>query len=405
MKRIAIIILFIMCGIQTMAQDPSFTQFFQKSPYVNPAYTGILNSKQIHIIAHYREQWMNVPIRFTTSLVSMDWRICQKNLGVGVIALQNIEGEGLLTSTDFSLPLAAHIRAGKRSSISAAIQTTLASRKINWDNLIFSDELDPILGNIYNSTATKPSETYQRIYPSAGLIYTYNFNNTKRSSKHDYLNIGLAGHHLRAGKNNESFYQVFENSKYPTKHTLHANYFRKIKPWKRTESGFILGKFIDYTNYYFKIENQGSLKKQNEAFTTLSAGAGFSIRQTVLLGVGYRHGFKKLKEQNGNNFTRNSMSESIIFNTVFNIKPKRMPYQLFLTYSFDWNISELGFPFSGPTHEISLNMYIGSVSCRPKRRKGRAHWWSHVFDAGRNGNVFDREICDPFPKLSDWTGY
>ena len=51
---------------------------------------------------------MNVPIRFTTSLVSVDWRLCQKNLGIGVIALQNIEGEGLLTSTDFSIPLAAH---------------------------------------------------------------------------------------------------------------------------------------------------------------------------------------------------------------------------------------------------------------------------------------------------------
>ena len=45
----------------------------------------------------------------------MDWRICQKNLGIGVIALQNIEGEGLLTSTDFSIPLAAHVRVGKRS--------------------------------------------------------------------------------------------------------------------------------------------------------------------------------------------------------------------------------------------------------------------------------------------------
>ena len=86
-----------------MAQDPSFTQFFQKSPYVNPAYTGILNSKQIHTIAHYREQWMNVPIRFTTSLVS-GLEDLSKNLGVGVIALQNIEGEGLLTSTIFHYP-------------------------------------------------------------------------------------------------------------------------------------------------------------------------------------------------------------------------------------------------------------------------------------------------------------
>ena len=36
-----------------------------------------------------------------------------------------------------------------------------------------------------------------------------------------------------------------------------------------------------------------------------------------------------------------------------------MPYQLYLTYSFDWNISDLGYTFSGPTHELSLNMYLG----------------------------------------------
>ncbi len=393
------------CVINTMSQSPSFTQFFQKSPFVNPAYTGILNSKQIHTIAHHREQWMHIPIRYTTSLVSADWRICQKNLGVGVIALQNIEGEGLLTSTDFSIPLAAHIAISKQSSLSGAIQTTFASRNINWEGLIFSDELDPVLGNIYTSIANKPNESYHRIYPSTGFIYTYNFNNTNRSSKHDYLNLGLAVHHLPVGNNTESFYRRFENSRYPAKQTIHANYFRKIKPWKRTKTGLILGNFIDYTNYYFKLENQGSLKIQNESFTTISGGTGFSIKQVILLGIGYRHGFKKLKNQDGDNFTRNPMSESIIFNTVFNIKPKKMPYQLYLTYSFDWNISDLGYAFSGPTHEVSLNMYIGSISCRPKRKKGKSHWWSHVLSPGRKGNVYNREICDPFPKISDWDGY
>ena len=59
-----------------------------------------------------------------------------------------------------------------------------------------------------------------------------------------------------------------------------ANYFRKIKPWKRTESGFILGKFVDYTNYYFKIENQGNLKKQNEVLQLYRVV--FQTRQIVL---------------------------------------------------------------------------------------------------------------------------
>ncbi len=396
-------ILLMLLSVQTIAQDPSFSQFAQKSPYVNPAYTGILNSKQIHTILHQREQWLSVPIRYTSSLVSIDWRICQKNLGIGFIALQNVEGEGMLTSLDFSIPLAAHISLGKRSAASLAIQTTIASRKINWDQLIFSDQLDPILGNIYTSTATKPNESYQRIYPSAGVIYTYNFLNTNWSSKHDYINVGISGHHLPAGKNNDSFYRIFENSKYPLKRTLHLNYFRKVKPWKRASNGLFLGNYIDYTNFYFKFENQGKL--QDETFTTFSAGTGFSIRQFVLLGVGYRHGFRKLKDVNGDNFERNSMSESIIFNTVFNIKPKKMPYQLYLTYSFDWNISDLGYTFSGPTHELSLNMYIGNISCRKKRRKSRGHWWSHIIEPGRNGNSYGREICDPFPKISDWDGY
>ena len=74
-------------------QDPSFSQFFQKSPYVNPAYTGILGGSEIHSIIHHRSQWTSIPIRFTSSLVSLDWRVCQKNLGVGLIVFQNTEGE------------------------------------------------------------------------------------------------------------------------------------------------------------------------------------------------------------------------------------------------------------------------------------------------------------------------
>ena len=65
-----------------------------------------MGGPEIHTIVHHREQWMNIPIKYTTSLVSSDWRICQKNLGIGVIAMQNIEGEGLLKTNEISIPLA-----------------------------------------------------------------------------------------------------------------------------------------------------------------------------------------------------------------------------------------------------------------------------------------------------------
>lgn len=389
--------------VEAMSQDPSFTQFFQKSSYVNPAYTGIYGGKEIHTIAHHREQWMNAPLKFTTSLLSADWRVCQKNLGIGVIVLQNIEGDGLLTSTDFSIPLAAHIPISRELAFSSAIQTTFASRTINWESLIFSDQLDPILGNIYSSTASKPNDSYYRVYPSAGIVITKKW--TQQSKRHDYINFGIAAHHLPVGQNNESFYAQYENSQYPTKYTIHGNWFAKVTPYKRFNTGGFIGDFFDYTNIYCKLENQGSLKKQKESFTTISAGAGFSMKKLIMFGIGYRQGFRKNKNQIGDDFERNLMSESIIFNTIFNINPKNLPYKLYITYSFDMNISDLGYQFSGPTHEVSLNMYIGSISCRPKRKRGRAHLWSHVFNPGKQGRYYNRELCDPFPKISDWDGY
>ncbi len=395
MRKIILIYFLSTIVLKSVAQDPTFSQFFQKNPYVNPAYTGIYGGKEIHTITHHREQWMQVPIRFSSSLVSIDWRICQKNLGVGLMALQNIQGEGKFTSTDFSIPIAAHIPINDEISISSAIQTTLATRKINWENLIFSDELDPILGEVYTSSATKPNESYFRIYPSAGFIITKKFK--QQRLKHDYINLGIAGHHLPIGRNSESFYGMYENSKYPTKLTIHANWFSKINgigSFSTYKGGRFIGEFFDYTNIYYKLENQGSLKSQNESFTSMSFGAGVSMKKLVMFGIGYRQGFRKTKDQDGENFERSLMAESIIFNTVLNINPKNIPYKIYLTYSFDMNISDLGYRFSGPTHEISLNMYIGNITCRNKKRKGIGHWLSG-----------GKEICDPFPKISDWDGY
>ena len=99
-KKITIVFGFTMFCISSFGQSPSFSQFFQKNPYVNPAYTGIMGVEEIHTILHHREQWISVPLKYTTSLLSSDWRICQKNLGVGIIALQNIEGEGLLKTNE-----------------------------------------------------------------------------------------------------------------------------------------------------------------------------------------------------------------------------------------------------------------------------------------------------------------
>ena len=144
MRKNRFFILFLLFqNLFVFGQDPSFSQFFQKSPYVNPAYTGILGGSEIHSIIHHRSQWTSIPIRFTSSLVSLDWRVCQKNLGVGFIVFQNTEGEALYESTDISLPIAAHIPISNFHSISEQFKQHLLQDQLSGIDLFFQMSLIP----------------------------------------------------------------------------------------------------------------------------------------------------------------------------------------------------------------------------------------------------------------------
>lgn len=398
-KKYFIFIILMTPSLYSLAQAPSFSQFFQKSPYINPAYAGILGGEELHTIIHHREQWMNVPIRFSTSMISNDWRVCQKNLGIGIIILQNIEGEGLFKTTEVSFPLASHISISKNISLSAALQLTGSQKTLDWDNLIFSDELHPVLGNIYSSSAVKPNLNYSRVYLSSGLIGTYKF--TTQNRKYDHISFGASVHNITG--NYDSFYGTQTESLNPSRLTLHANYL-----FKNDIYGNILNKnisFFDYVNIYGIYEAQGFFGNSSTLFNTKSLGLGLSMQKIFMFGLTYRHAVRKTEDFDSDLNFRKSMSESIIYNFIFNLNPKNTPYRIYISYSYDMNISDFTNRFSGPTHELSLNMYFGKIRCKPRKRKNRGHLWSHIFDMGRRGDVYNREMCQPFSKINEWDGY
>ena len=404
-KGILIVFGFLISCLSSFGQSPSFSQFFQKNPYVNPAYTGIMGGQEIHTIVHHREQWISVPIKYTTSLLSSDWRICQKNLGVGIIALQNIEGEGLLKTNEISFPLSSHINISKRSSLSSAIQLTAITRSINWDNLIFSDQLHPVLGQIYNSSVLRPKESYNQLTISSGAIWTLKGNPFKggynQASRHDHFSIGMALHNISGFE--DSFYGTSIRSLNPTKLTVHMSTLIKNNRYGNIKNRSI--SFFDYINIYGIHENQGVFDKAPSIFKTTTLGFGLSMRKIIMFGISYRHAVRQLDDFNNTDDLNRNMKESLIYNFVFNFNPRNVPYQMYITYSYDMNISDLNNLYTGPSHEVSLNMYFGKVRCKPKRRKSRAHWWDNLRGMGRNKSVYNRELCQPFSKISEWDGY
>lgn len=392
-------ILFILWSFKVLAQDPSFTQFHQKNPYINPAYAGITGGEQLHTLVQHRAQWTQLPTPYTTSLFVSDWRICQKNLGIGIIALQDQEGEGLLTSTNISIPIAAHKFLGSLRRIgdfsaSLALQPTFGSRRIDWNQFVFSDQLDPVLGNIYPTTAAQPNLQYNILGDMAfGGIITAKGNT--QSNRHNFASIGYAQHHIGVLFNNdyESFYQTeLESSKYPRKHSIHASYLHMLKAHRARG---VFQYWNAYALYQTQTAKESAYLGQN-VFRNINLGAAVASKQNFLLGMAYKQAWK---------YNNSLMQESIVWNILYKLTPRNSPYGLALSYSYDMTISSLGNSNSGGSHEIALNIYWGQIRCPKKRARGRGHWWSHVFDPGQRNRSSNREYCEPFPNLSEWERY
>src|SRR5437870_4254582 len=82
------------------AQDPTFSQFDPNQIYYNPAYTGY--KKEARVNVSYRNLWPNVPGKvfpspLSTYSITGDAYLSAHdkfNAGVGVFAMQDIEGQG-----------------------------------------------------------------------------------------------------------------------------------------------------------------------------------------------------------------------------------------------------------------------------------------------------------------------
>ncbi len=88
------------------AQDPEFSQFYATPVYTNPALAG--TGKCYHeggggrASINYRNQWPSLPGSFTTTAFSFDQQYDAISGGIGLLVVNDVAGEGLLTSNSIS---------------------------------------------------------------------------------------------------------------------------------------------------------------------------------------------------------------------------------------------------------------------------------------------------------------
>lgn len=201
-------------GIQmAWGQDPTFSQYFNNKQYLNPAYAGSENG--IKASANYRVQWPSLPGRFNTFTFAADAGIRQVQGGVGLLVLNDQTGKNAFNTNGVYLNIQKLVRiVSNTNRLCVAyfgVQSGLVQKKYDWNSLVFSDQLDPVLGVTQGTTATKP-ENVQKNYPDlgAGSVIRY------KTSGH-YSALGLSVAHLN--RPSQSFYGG--DSKLPMKWTLH----------------------------------------------------------------------------------------------------------------------------------------------------------------------------------------
>lgn len=152
MKKIILIGLIVGIGkTASRAQDPNFSQFFSSPLTLNPAFTGKFDGL-FRLAGNYRNQWPSINNAFTTKTTSADFHLLRNHLadidrwGIGVLVLNDQNGNGALTTNQVSLSTAFHkgLDEDGYHQIGAGFQTSFTDKRLDVSKLDFEDELTPL---------------------------------------------------------------------------------------------------------------------------------------------------------------------------------------------------------------------------------------------------------------------
>lgn len=332
-------------GVQ--GQDPQFSQFYNSSIYYNPATAGL--TQDLRFNTSYRDLWTSIPGDLSTYFFSMDYQWTDKNVGLGLLMMNDNEGLHNLRTQRLELVYSYRIQSRNRMLQFGMSAISLNVRDLQNDEFVFTDQLDPIHGVVQQS-AFVPGQLDPKVYPdwNVGLVYRQNFSRNQRY----FLTptIGFSASHIF--RPNVSL--INDKVRLPVKYLVHSSIltrfaFKGKDPFERKYAFLSPGFIFEYQN----------------PFQTLSMGTGLDI-YPFRFGLWFRN--------------QSFLSSEIGYNSVIVLAgiviPVSLNHNLILDYTYDSTVSQLEFS-SGGAHELTL---IYNISL-PEKRKSLPcfrEWWRPV---------------------------
>lgn len=196
--------------LNSLAQDPGFSQFYASPLTLNPALTGKFDGLY-RVAGNYRDQWPAISKAFITSTISVDLPVLAKLLpegdtwGMGLMAMTDKSANGLLTSNYVSLSTAYHkgLDENGLNQIGFGFQGSYGSKKLDGGRLNFEEELDQFGGwsNPTNEPINGQMISVNYFDLNAGVLYN--------GSTDGYNNFYLGASFYHINKPQESFNAIF----------------------------------------------------------------------------------------------------------------------------------------------------------------------------------------------------
>lgn len=268
---------------EAIAQDPIFSQFYAMPLQINPGFAGSARAPRAGLA--YRNQWTGFQSAYRTYAAYYEQSFDRLNSGIGFHLEGDNAGDGIFKTNQFSAAYAYRLKVNDDIAVKLALEMGFHQVNLDWEKLLFPDQLDPINGISYNSEEIRPEVTSRTdLDISSGLLLL---------SDKFYLGVGLK--HLNTP--NESILRLKNNlvPGLPIRYTFHGGTEWIVKKGnKGQDDSFVSPNFLFVAQGPYKQLNVGAYASLGPVFAGTWFRHTFGNSDALILLAGFKEGPIKL---------------------------------------------------------------------------------------------------------------
>ena len=282
-KHFACTFLFVFLTFAVYGQDPIFSQFYAAPLQINPGFAGSANAPRFGAI--YRNQWTGFNSAYRTYAVFYEQSLDRLNSGIGFHVEGDDAGNGIYKTNRFSAVYAYRLKVADKFAIKFGAEAGVHQTSLDWDQLIFPDQIDPLNGVTINTAELRPELTNtSRLDVSAGMMLL---------SERWY--VGFALKHLNTPTDGVLLTNDNVASGLPLRYTLHGGTEIVIVPGnKRRQGSFFSPNFLFLSQGPYQQLNIGAYASAGPVFGGAWFRHTFGNSDAAILSAGFQEGVFKI---------------------------------------------------------------------------------------------------------------